>query len=113
MAATHSPTGRLHHCVQLQRPAAGLTGLGHRPAGFELVQAVWADVRHTSGLEAVRSQAEVSAVRASIRIRRRTDVLATWRVVHGAATYEVLAVLQDDTSGKWTDLACELTTVPK
>jgi SPP1 family predicted phage head-tail adaptor len=110
---TKSPAGALRHYVQLQRPAAGLTALGHRPASFEPVGHVWADVRHASGLETVRANTELSAVRASVRIRRRTDVQATWRVVHGANVYEVLAVLQHEPSGAWTDLACELTTVPK
>lgn len=105
--------GPLRHYVQLKRPAAGLTALGHKPTQFDPVTSVWADVRVSSGLETVRANTELSAVRASVRIRRRTDVQATWRVVHGANVYEVLAVLQHEPSGAWTDLACELTTVPK
>lgn len=70
---------------------------------------VWADVKHPSGLGAIKAGAEVSIVRASIRIRRRADVLAGMRVLFGAAVYDIEAVLPGQTRD-YLDLACKKVT---
>nr|MBO1996862.1 phage head closure protein [Staphylococcus epidermidis] len=52
-------------------------------------QRIAANVQHRSGLSAIKGDAEVSIVRASIRIRRRADVNAGMRVLFDGATYDV------------------------
>lgn len=66
---------------------------------------VWADVKHPSGLGAIKADAEVSIARASMRIRRRTDVDAGMRVLFGAAVYDIKAVLPGSTR-EYVDLVC-------
>lgn len=67
---------------------------------------VWADVKHPSGLGAIKADADVSIVRASIRIRRRADVDAGMRVLFGVAVYNIEAVLPGRTR-EYLDLACK------
>lgn len=57
------------------------------------VATVWANVRHLSGVEAIKAGSDVSVVKASIRIRWRTDVTAGMRVLVGDAVYGIEAVL--------------------
>ena len=59
-------------------------------------------------METVKSGVEVSVVKASIRIRRRTDVTAGMRVLCDGKVYDIRAVL-DDVSGRvFTDLVVEV-----
>lgn len=67
---------------------------------------VWADVKHSSGLGAIKADAEVSIVRASIRIRRRVDVDAGMRVLFGTVVYDIEAVLPGG-NRQHVDLVCK------
>lgn len=67
---------------------------------------VWADVKHPSGLGAIKADAEVSIVRASIRIRCRAGIEAGMRVLFGVAVYDIEAVLPGRTR-EYLDLACK------
>jgi SPP1 family predicted phage head-tail adaptor len=68
---------------------------------------VWAHIRYLNGIETVKSDAPVSVAKASIRIRRRTDVAAAMRVVFGSTIFDIKAVLPDEESRERLDLACE------
>lgn len=98
--------GQLDKRVTLQQRAAGRAASGQPDGAWQTVATVWANVRHPSGSEAIRADADLSIVKASIRIRRRTDVHAGMRVVHGSAVYQVHAVLQPQDRA-FTDLVCE------
>lgn len=78
------------------------------PSGWEDLAKVWANVRHLSGSEAIRGDAQVSAVRASIRIRWRAGINAGMRVIHAQQVYDIEAVLPGATR-EHVDLVCKLT----
>lgn len=99
--------GKLNSLVTIQKPGVGRDELGQPIEGWMDVANVWANISHKSGLETIRADAPVSSVRASIRVRYRTDMDATMRVVHGATVYDVLAVMPDATGRQYTDLVCE------
>lgn len=107
--------GRLNRLVLIKVPPTGQDAAG-QPSGdwTNLITTgdgkVWANIRHLSGTETIRSDQPTSAVKASIRIRYRTDVTAAMRVHHGDLVYEVKAVQQDEAERKHTDLVCELVT---
>jgi SPP1 family predicted phage head-tail adaptor len=69
---------------------------------------VWANIKHPSGISEIKSDADISIVKASIRIRYRSDLTAGMRVVYGASTYDIQAILPDAESKVFIDLACEL-----
>ena len=100
--------GSLRHAVELQAPGAGVDESGTPSAAWAAVATVWADIRHGSGLEAIKGGVELSLVRASIRIRWRDDVTPAMRVVHGATAYEIKAVLPDLQRREYLDLVCEV-----
>lgn len=81
------------------------------PSGaWQLHRKAWADVRTVNGASAIKADAPVSAVKASIRLRYCTDVQAGMRVRCGAVLYEVEAVLPDTKGRQHVDLVC--TVVP-
>jgi len=102
--------GKLNQRVTVQRPAAGEDARGQPLTGWQDVVSLWASVLHKKGLEEVKSDAPTSLVRASIRIRWRTDIDATMRVLVGSAVYQVKAVLPDLVQREHVDLVCEIVT---
>lgn len=102
-------TGSLNRRIEVQRRGAAVDAWG-QPAPESWVSHVklWANIRHTSGSQAIRADAPTSAVRASIRVHYRTDLNAGMRVVHGAITYDVQAVLPDEVKREHVDLVCEV-----
>jgi len=67
----------------------------------------WANVRHLSGAETLRSGADTSTVRASIRMWYRPEIGASARVVHGSVTYEVKSPPLRNVDRRFMDLVCE------
>lgn len=97
----------LRHRVTIQAPVAVGDDPGGQPnAGFSDYAQAWADVRVLGGLESIKAGAETSTVKASIRMRYRTDVDASMRIVHGATTYNVKEVLPDG-GRRRVDFVCE------
>jgi SPP1 family predicted phage head-tail adaptor len=66
-----------------------------------------ADVRYLRGLEAIRSDAPVSIVKASVRIRRGTAITAAMRVMHDDAILNIRAILPGGDHKEYLDLACD------
>ena len=99
--------GRLSSRVTIQQRTDAQNEIGELVPTWSTLSAVWADVRHNSGIETIKAGASTSVVKASIRIRFRTDVAADMRVVKGADVYEIKAVLPDQ-GREYCDLVCEL-----
>jgi len=86
--------GTLSERCVIQRKTQGTDSWGAPlPEAWQDYATVWANVRHLSGVESIKSGADVSVVKASIRIRWRQDITAGMRVLHGAQTFDVEAVL--------------------
>lgn len=103
--------GTLKDRITIQRHTQENDGWGTPVPGSTTwveVARVWANVRHRSGLGAIKADAEVSIVRASIRIRRRSDVGAGMRVVFMETVYDIEAVLPGETR-EYVDLVCKQT----
>lgn len=101
--------GRLNQRITIQSRSATRDALGQPVETWSDVASLWADIRFPSGMEVVKGGAEVSIVKASIRIRYRTDIDAGMRVEHGSNTYDVKAVLPDVAGRQHLDLVCERT----
>lgn len=98
---------RLNRRVLIQKPAEGRAPSGQPLRGWVDLAAVWADVRNLNGLQTIRADAATSAVKASIRIRWRTDVTAAMRVKLGNVAYDIKAILDDQAGREFVDLVCE------
>lgn len=105
--------GKLRSRVLLQRPNTGQRPSGQPLAGWQDVATISADIRYQNGIEALRADTPTMLARASIRIRRRTDVTAAWRAVlrpgqPDESVFEVKAVMPNEAGQLYTDLACEV-----
>lgn len=90
----HLDSGDLRDRVTVQAKTSGTDAWGAPlPEAWADYASLWADIRFLSGTESIKAGADTSIVKASIRIRWREDITAGMRVLHGAAVYDVEAVL--------------------
>jgi SPP1 family predicted phage head-tail adaptor len=102
--------GSLNRRVTIEAQSSTTDALGQPVDTWTNHAVVWADVRLKSGLQALKADADVSVVQASIRIRYRADIHAGMRVSQGSTVYEILAVLPDVSGRQYTDLVCQVVT---
>lgn len=104
--------GVLRNQIQIQRKVTAGGSLGHDSTTWEDVfpGKLWANIRYTSGSEAIRSGQEASLASVSIRIRWREGITAGMRVVHNGANFDIQAVLPDAVGRKHVDLVCKVPT---
>ena len=100
--------GQFNRRISLLMLTGGTDALGQPVQTWTEIAQVWADIRHISGMEAIKADAQISTVRASIRVRYRSGLAAGMRVVHGSTAYAVRAVLPDEADRQAVDLACEV-----
>ena len=102
--------GSLRDYIHIQRRATAEDGWGSPIDTWENItaQRLAANVRHRSGMSTIKADADVSTSRASIRIRRRTDVNAGMRVLFDGQVYEIDDVLPGETR-EYIDLVCRRT----
>lgn len=96
----------LNSRATIQQQASGIDEIGQPVTGWADMATVWANVRHQSGLESIRADADVSVVKASIRVRFRADVDAGMRVLVSGVAYDINAVLPD-AKRQYLDLVCQ------
>lgn len=99
--------GSLDRPIQLQRLVRTQDETGAENEAWATFVSTFANIKHLSGLETVRSEVPISVVKASIRIRLRDDVDATCRVLYRGTIYDIKAVMPDLESREYLDLACE------
>lgn len=99
-------SGQLRHRVTIQQKAPTRDTYGGEVEAWTAVATVWASVEPLQGrefLEGRQIQAEVST---RIRIRRRAGVVPHMRVVWGAHTYDIQAVIEPDSNRREFQLMC-------
>lgn len=98
--------GTLRHRVKLEHYTEVVSEWGDPVKGWSAVAEVWARVEPLSGRElewAMQVHAEAS-IRVTLRYRAGVDT--TYRVVFGARTIEVLAVVNPDERNELLQLTC-------
>lgn len=101
--------GSFPHQIHIQRKTGPKDSWGTPlPEAWENITAkpIWANVKYLSGSESIKADASVSVVRASVRIRWRAGVTAGMRVVHGADSLDIEAVLPG-AGRQHVDLVCK------
>jgi SPP1 family predicted phage head-tail adaptor len=83
--------------------------LGQPAETWTTLADLWGEIRHPSGVQQIKAGAEVSTVRASIKVHQRADITAAMRVLHGSTVYDIKAVLPDERGRVFMFLACEVT----
>jgi len=99
---------QLDSYVTIERPASGFDEINQPTVGWQTVAPVWANILVQSGSESIRADKSTSTSKASIRIRPRSDLTASMRVVHGSTIYSILAVQPVAARQDYMDLVCEV-----
>lgn len=68
---------------------------------------VWAQWINDHGQEAVSSDAQVSLQRATVRVRHRSDIVETWRVMKDGEAWQVLSIDPVQDRNHWVELRVE------
>jgi SPP1 family predicted phage head-tail adaptor len=97
----------LNCIVTIKQLAAGQDAIGQPTTTWQDFASEWANILHPTGVESIQADAQSSTVKASIRMRKRTDVTEAMRVYYGTTIYEIKAVLPDETKRDRMDLSCE------
>ena len=100
----------LNRRVTIQAPGTIRDEGGGVIEGWAEYAQAWASIRKTNGMESIRAGAEGTTVQASIRMRYRTDIDASMRIVHGTTIYKILGVLTDEQRKLHVDFVCEIVT---
>jgi SPP1 family predicted phage head-tail adaptor len=101
--------GALNRKITLQTRDSGTDDAGQPVQTWTDLASVWADIRGANGLNTIKASLDGVEINAySFRIRYRTDVDATKRVVYGGQNYDVKQVRHDFARKEWTDLICEV-----
>lgn len=105
--------GQLNRRIVIQSRDAGTDAAGQPVNTWTTLATVWANVKGATGMASIRQSAarEGMAVEMnsySFRIRFRTDIDASARVVFGGQNYDIKQVRHDFAGREWTDLVCEL-----
>lgn len=100
-------TGMLNRRIEIQRRGEAVDEWGQpAPESWVKVRDLWASIKHQNGSQSIKADTPTSRVRASIRIRYRTDIDAGMRVVYKGTVYEIEAVLPDEEKRERVDLVC-------
>lgn len=98
--------GSLRHRIDLQSRVDSVDDIGQPSTTWATTALLWGDVRYVSGLSAIKSGADTSVVKASIRVRHGS-FNAGQRVLHDGKVFDIQAVLPDG-KREFVDLVCQL-----
>lgn len=100
--------GKLNQRINIEQRSTSQDALGQPVETWALVAAVWANIRHVSGMETIKAGADVSSNKASIQIRQRSGINAGMRITHGSTTYNILSVPPAVTGREYLEMVCEV-----
>lgn len=107
MATTQTSAGTLDRRVTLQRPAAGQDAAGQPVTGWvDHLANIAANIRYQTGLETLKADAVTAALRASVRIRYRSGLDNSMRVIIDGSPFDIRSI-QPNGRRQWLDLVCE------
>jgi len=110
MAGIDIQVGDMRDRVTFQSPTISKAGSGAQTEAYANIATdptVWALWVNDHGQETVANDAEKSAQRATVTIRYRSDVLATWQVLKDSAAWKIFSVDHVRGRNHWTVLRVE------
>lgn len=76
-------------------------------ANIATIPTVWAQWINDHGEEAIQSDVEKSVQRATVRVRYRSDIVATWQVLKDGVAWKILSVDPVQDRNRWIELRVE------
>lgn len=101
--------GKRKTLVKIQQLGTTQDSIGQNVEGWVDVTAtaIYANIKHRTGSEALRADRDTSVVQVSIQINKRAGVTNQMRVLQGTKVYKIVAVLPDETEKDKMFLLCE------
>ena len=99
--------GKLNKRVKIQGHTETIDEYGYAVKDWTDLATVWAHVKNVNGREFIKSNVALSEVSTSIRIRKRKGLDSSMRVIFNDEKYQVVAVLPDEETNDYLDLACK------
>lgn len=94
--------------ITIRARADGSDELGQPLTTWATVATLWGSIRHLTGAAAIKADANISTVRASISVSKRADITAGMQALHGSTVYDIKAVLPDEERRLEMFLVCEV-----
>ena len=101
-------TGSLNKRIQIEKRGQEQDAAGQPVAGWVPHVKLWANIRHVNGVQTIKAGAPTTVLQASMRIRYRTDVDESMRVIFKGKVYEIKAAIPDEVTREHVDLVCEV-----
>ena len=99
--------GKLNKRITIQQYSETIDDYGYSVKKWADLITVWAHVKNVNGKEFIKSNVALSEVSTSIRIRKRQGLDSSMRVIFNDNTYQIVAVLPDEETNDFLDLACK------
>jgi SPP1 family predicted phage head-tail adaptor len=99
--------GALNRRVEFQTQVTTQDSIGQPSTSWTTNFSAWASIKYQSGSSAIKSGADASINKCSIRLRYRTGIDARMRVLHGTTAYNITAILPAQDRA-FIDLVCEV-----
>lgn len=96
--------------ITFQSPTITKDAGGAQKAGYANVATnptVWAEWINDHGQETIATDAKVSAQRATVRVRHRTDIVETWQVLKDGEAWKILSIDPVRDRNRWVELRVE------
>ena len=101
------PAAKFDRRINIEQRSDTQDAIGQPVETWSLVAAVWANIKHLSGAQAIKAGADASSVKASIRIRYMAGIDAGMRIVADGVHYNIGALLPNKSAG-YIDLVVEV-----
>jgi SPP1 family predicted phage head-tail adaptor len=99
--------GSLNCRITIQRQERVRAGGGQVTGQWVEHAQVWANFRRPTGIGAIKADADVALLKASVRIRYRTDISDAMRIVYAGTVFDIKAVIPDLDRREHVDLVVQ------
>jgi SPP1 family predicted phage head-tail adaptor len=100
--------GRLNKRITIESQAVTFDAVGQQVESWSTFATVWANIKHNSGAETIKSDSITSTVKASFRIRYKSGIDAGMRIKYQTSLYRIMAVLPHVEDKRYVDIVAEL-----
>ena len=99
--------GSLDKRVTLQYPTMVADGMGGFTETWTTAATVWGSIWPVSASEQVKAGTQTMVASHQIRIRYRTVLRASWRVLYNGRYFSIVSITDPSEKHEWLDLLCK------
>ena len=96
--------GDLNKRITIEAPTLTSDGMGGFSTVFSSIATVYAAIWPVSANEIIQAQAPTMIVTHRIRIRYRSVLKSSWRIVFAGRNFNIVAIIDPNTAHEWLDI---------